>query len=142
MGPKRGPATASDELCCLTRRQMMEPLWSLVVATSGNRSQILRPKEPQKHAKTFAVGGHRLLFGAHGKEGVEGSSPSEGSAKAPEIGTFSSRSTCVDSNVRWVWSRLWSFQIAKWHFARTQADAERSCALSKSAEARDSEELR
>src|ERR671930_1790432 len=83
MGPKRGPATASDELCCLTRRQMMEPLWSLVVATSGNRSQIRRPKEPQKHAKTVAVGCHRLLFGAHGKEGVDGSSLSEGSAKAP-----------------------------------------------------------
>jgi hypothetical protein len=45
----------------------------------------------------------------HGKEGVDGSSPSEGSAKAPEIGWFSIRSTCSASNVRWVWSRLWSF---------------------------------
>ena len=34
--------------------------------------------------------------------------PSEGSTTAPEIGAFSFSSTCSDSNVRWVWSRLWS----------------------------------
>ena len=44
-----------------------------------------------------------------GKEGVDGSSPSEGSAKAPHVGAFSFRATCSSSNVRWVWSRLWSF---------------------------------
>jgi len=48
---------------------------------------------------------------AHGKEGVDGSSPSEGSAKAPEIGAFSFSSTCRDSFMRWVWSRLWSFRV-------------------------------
>jgi hypothetical protein len=47
----------------------------------------------------------------HGKEGVDGSSPSEGSAKAPETGAFSLRSACSASNVLWVWSRLWSFQV-------------------------------
>jgi hypothetical protein len=40
-----------------------------------------------------------------GKEGVDGSSPSEGSAKAPHVGDFALRSTCRVSSVRWVWSR-------------------------------------
>jgi hypothetical protein len=31
----------------------------------------------------------QLVEHLHGKEGVDGSSPSEGSAKAPEIGAFS-----------------------------------------------------
>jgi hypothetical protein len=44
-----------------------------------------------------------------GKEGVDGSSPSEGSAKAPHVGAFAFRTTCGLSSVRWVWSRLWSF---------------------------------
>jgi hypothetical protein len=48
----------------------------------------------------------------HGKEGVDGSSPSEGSAKAPGIGAFAFRSTCCSSNARWVWSRLWSFHAS------------------------------
>jgi hypothetical protein len=39
--------------------------------------------------------------GATGKEGVDGSSPSEGSAKAPEIERFSFSPTCSESNVRW-----------------------------------------
>jgi hypothetical protein len=49
----------------------------------------------------------------HGKEGVDGSSPSEGSAKAPHIAVFSLRSICIAANVRQVWSRLWSFQVQK-----------------------------
>jgi hypothetical protein len=36
----------------------------------------------------------------NGKEGVDGSSPSEGFAKAPQIGTFAFRSTCSRANVR------------------------------------------
>src|SRR2546430_3832225 len=53
----------------------------------------------------------QLVEHLHGKEGVDGSSPSEGSAKAPHVGAFSFRPTCADSNVRWVWSRLWSFRV-------------------------------
>jgi hypothetical protein len=60
----------------------MDPLWSPVVATGGNRSQI-------------------GPAAAHGKEGVDGSSPSEGSAKAPHVGAFAFRRTCSSSNVRW-----------------------------------------
>jgi len=43
------------------------------------------------------------------RRGSTVSSPPEGSAEAPEIGSFSFRSTCSVSNVRWVWSRLGSF---------------------------------
>ena len=42
----------------------------------------------------------QLVEHLHGKEGVDGSSPSEGSAKAPEIGAFAFRPTCSASNVR------------------------------------------
>jgi hypothetical protein len=66
----------------------MEPLWSPVVATSGNRRQIDEPRKPQNEAKSVATGCHRLLATFHGKEGVDGSSPSEGSAKAPQAGLF------------------------------------------------------
>jgi hypothetical protein len=71
-----------------------------VVATGGNRSQIGSAQKPQKQAKTVATGCDRLPEGAHGKEGVDGSSPSEGSAKAPQTGAFVSPelarlSTCV-----------------------------------------------
>src|SRR5438876_1448915 len=59
----------------------MEPLWSPVVATGGRRSQIEQARGPPKQAKTVAVGCDQLPFGAHGKEGVDGSSPSEGSRK-------------------------------------------------------------
>jgi hypothetical protein len=62
----------------------MEPLWSPVVATGGNRSQIARPRKRLNQAKTVAAGCDQLPFEAHGKEGVDGSSPSEGSAKAAQ----------------------------------------------------------
>ena len=54
----------------------------------GNQWQIGRPQERQKQAKTVAVGCNRLPIGAHGKEGVDGSSPSEGlfSKKYLQIG--------------------------------------------------------
>ena len=51
-------------------------------ATSGNQPQIALAKERQKQAKTVAVGCDRLPRGAQGKEGVSGSSPEEGLAKA------------------------------------------------------------
>jgi hypothetical protein len=66
----------------------MEPLWSPVVATGGNPSQMRHRRDPQNQAKTVAVGCDRLLRRAHGKEGVSGSSPEEGSAKAPHGGLF------------------------------------------------------
>src|SRR5437762_9417889 len=64
----------------------MEPLWSPVVATRGNQRQIDRPPKPRKQAKSVATGCHRLPETFHGKEGVSGSSPEEGSAEAPQRG--------------------------------------------------------
>src|SRR6266496_147458 len=61
------------------RQLKMEPLWSPVVATGGNRSRMRLPSEPQKQAVSVADGCERLPKEAHGKEGVDRSSPSEGS---------------------------------------------------------------
>ena len=66
----------------------MEPLWSPVVATRGNQWQIGSARKLQRQAKTVAVGCDHLSQAAHGKEGVDGSSPSEGFAKAPQNGVF------------------------------------------------------
>ena len=52
--------------------------WQSAANRSGARTE--------KQAKTVAVRCDRLPSGVHGKEGVDGSSPSEGSAKAPAIG--------------------------------------------------------
>jgi hypothetical protein len=56
--------------------------------------------ETSEHAKTAAVGCDRSPIGAHGKEGVDGSSPSEGSAKAPQSGAFRFSKDCRISNVQ------------------------------------------
>ena len=48
----------------------MEPLWSPVVATGRNRSQIDGPSKPRKQAKTVAVGCDQLPETFHGKQGV------------------------------------------------------------------------
>ena len=63
------------------RQRRMEPLWSPAVATGGNPSQIGSPRNPQTYAKTVAGGCDLLPESFHGKEGVSGSSPEEGSAK-------------------------------------------------------------
>jgi hypothetical protein len=52
----------------------MEPLWSPVVATGGNRSQIGHVDKPPKQAKTVAVRCDRLPEGAHGKGRVDATS--------------------------------------------------------------------
>ena len=66
----------------------MEPLWSPVVAIRRNRSQIACATELPKQAKTVAVGCDQLPLGPHGKEGVDGSSPSEGFTKFLLIRSF------------------------------------------------------
>src|SRR4029453_10153535 len=48
----------------------MERLWSPVVATGGNRSQIVSTRKRLKQAKTVATGCDRLPRAAHGKEEV------------------------------------------------------------------------
>jgi hypothetical protein len=56
----------------------MEPLWSPVVATGGKWWQIGLARNAPEQAKTVAVGCDRLPESFDGKEGVDGSSPSEG----------------------------------------------------------------
>jgi hypothetical protein len=68
---------------------------SKTAETSQNRCRGLRPVAER----------------SAGKEGVDGSSPSEGSAKAPQSGAFSLASTCMVSSVQWVWSPLRSLQV-------------------------------
>jgi hypothetical protein len=89
----------------------MEPLWSPAVATSGNRSQMGGRRDRLRQAKPVALGCDPLPESFYGKEGVDGSSPSEGSAKAPQICAFCFAWTCTVAIVRWVWSPLWSLQV-------------------------------
>jgi hypothetical protein len=60
----------------------------------------------------------------HARRPVLGSSPSEGSEKAPpHVGAFSFRTTRSVSNVRLVWSRLWSFRRSARVAARGRHEA-------------------
>jgi hypothetical protein len=89
----------------------MEHLWSRAGATSGKRSQTEHRRERSTRDDPQPFAAHGNLPSLDGKEGVNGSSPLEGSAKAPHVGAFAFRSTCRFSRVRWVWSRLWSFRV-------------------------------
>src|SRR5215216_3529763 len=60
----------------------MEPLWSPAVATGRSRWQMGRPRKRLRQAKTVAVSCDRSPPRFHGKEGVDGSSPSEGLKKS------------------------------------------------------------
>jgi hypothetical protein len=61
-------------LCRPGWQQSMEPLWSPVVATGGNRSQIASLDKRPKQAKTVAVRCGQLRFQAHGKGRVDSTS--------------------------------------------------------------------
>jgi hypothetical protein len=67
----------------------MEPLWSPVVATGGNQSQVGSAPKPRKQAETVAVRCDALPREVHGKEGVSGSSPEEGLQKRRKPALFS-----------------------------------------------------
>src|SRR5581483_6519119 len=64
----------------------------------------------------------RLPRTRDGKEGVDGSSPSEGSAKVQHVAAFAFSPTCRVGSVRWVWSRLWSFRVQNGVARRRMAD--------------------
>ena len=76
-------------------------------AASRETSQIAGKARYQARFPDRIASGRSL----YGKEGVDGSSPSEGSAKAPQIGPFPLARTCTISSVRRVWSPLWSLQV-------------------------------
>jgi len=84
----------------------MEPLWSPVVGTGGNQWQTGWARKPRKLAKTVAVGCDRLPEMFHGKEGVDGSSPSEGSCKSLQRRGFHLLSSLDPSNVLGYGTRL------------------------------------
>src|SRR5437762_14108889 len=66
----------------------MEHLWRRAGAAGGNRTQIGTAAQHRMSLQTAASDCQQLRRTAHGKEGVDGSSPSEGSAKAPHVGAF------------------------------------------------------
>jgi hypothetical protein len=66
----------------------MERLWSQAGATGGNRSQMGLARKRLKRADQQPVATHGNRFGAHGKEGVDGSSPSEGLQNPRSPGFF------------------------------------------------------
>src|SRR5438067_7926332 len=66
----------------------MEHLLSPAGATGGNRWQMGRARKPLKQADPQPVATHGNRFATHGKEGVDGSSPSEASQKDLHMGFF------------------------------------------------------
>jgi hypothetical protein len=60
---------------------------------------IERRRKRLERAKTVAVGCDRLRPGPHSKERVSGSSPEEGSAKAPQNAVFWFTTICTISNM-------------------------------------------
>jgi hypothetical protein len=66
----------------------MESLWSPGLATSGNQPQTKSPANRENKRNPLRPATTGCVRPFHGKEGVDGSSPSEGSAKAPQPGLF------------------------------------------------------
>jgi hypothetical protein len=91
----------------------MEPLWSPGVATDGNQRQIDKTRKAQKQGKSVATGCHRLPETFHGKEGVSGSSPEEGSHKSPANGAFAFPIAVHFLQRARVWNRFWNSQAKK-----------------------------
>jgi hypothetical protein len=87
VGDSSAPKSVFSSRICAASK---ERLWSLAGATSGNRRQMLTPRKRPKQAKTVAVGCDRWPLNLDGKEGVDGSSPSEGSTKSPLSGLLRS----------------------------------------------------
>ena len=100
----------------------MEHLWSPAVATGGNRWQMERPRKRLQKAKTVAVGCDQLPEAFHGKEGVDGSSPSEGFAKVPAHRHFT---VACSSNTRTHFGHICGTRDAQRRLATPSDAAER-----------------
>src|SRR6266542_2737501 len=72
----------SDQLCCRVSEHEPSILTRIdgkVLEKCGGKGfRAPRREKPHQHTKTVATVRHRLLPGQHDKEGVDGSSPSEG----------------------------------------------------------------
>jgi hypothetical protein len=102
---------------CRDRFFPVESGWKGAAAKGGERRTKIRAQNRRCYAIRRLAVNNGNAFAVHGKEGVDGSSPSEGSAKAPQIGAFCLTGTCTFSSVRWVWSPSWSPQV---HDARSK----------------------
>src|SRR5258706_23371 len=63
----------------------MEAFLSPAGGNGGNRGEMGRPRKPLKQADPQPVATHGKRFAAHGKEGVDGSSPPEGFIKGQQM---------------------------------------------------------
>jgi hypothetical protein len=79
--------------------------------TGGNQSQMRRVRKQLKRAKTVAVRCDRLPRGAHGKEGVSGSSPEDGFRKSLQARRFCLTHYLHVLQPDQVWSTFWNPQI-------------------------------
>jgi hypothetical protein len=79
------------------RRRRMERLWKNEEATRRERFSVLKPRNRLNKPNLFATRCHRLPTKSHGKEGVDGSSPSEGSKRPAK---WPIRVVCAESQVR------------------------------------------
>jgi hypothetical protein len=92
------------------RQRRME--WSPAGATGGNRWQMRGPQNASDKRKPLLWLATSCLSRSMVRRGCDGSSPSEGSAKAPQkIGAFLLGPTRSVINVPKVWSRLLSLQV-------------------------------
>jgi hypothetical protein len=98
----------------------MEHQWSQAVATGGNQRQMGEPRKRLGQAKTVATGCDRLPIGAHGKDGVDGSSPSEGLNKALQIGFCVACDGALSIPGE---EYAKDVRMVEWHFASTHLDA-------------------
>src|SRR5919204_1743538 len=73
--------TAANRKPLLSGKRM-ERLWKNEGATRRKRFDRFKPRNRLDKPNLVATGCHRLPPKSHGKEGVDGSSPSEGSGKA------------------------------------------------------------
>jgi hypothetical protein len=80
------PASLERQAALLSRLLDLEPLWSPVAATRGDRSQILRSNRRQKTSEYRCRRLRPVAEWSDGKEEVDGSSPSEGSRKSLQFG--------------------------------------------------------
>jgi hypothetical protein len=89
----------AEKLCAIsipneTERVIVEHLWSQAGATSGNRWQMREARKRLKQANSQPLATHGNGPRPHGKEGVNGSSPLEGSKKALQSRAFLFQINC------------------------------------------------
>jgi hypothetical protein len=75
----REPTSSVRQTADRAVAERMERLWKNEGAMGRKRFDRFKPRNRLNKPNLFATGCHRLPPKSHGKEGVDGSSPSEGS---------------------------------------------------------------